>query len=246
MRLVSCLLPGLLLVLGPSAYGAGAEHQPVEKYKVTIHGPDGEKELPGLSAAQAAEHVRSGAASHVVEDKPVNVLEIRWDLGLWTVVVFLLLLYVLSKIAWKPMLEGLKKREQNISAAIEESKAARAEAQHLRDHLAQERAKMADEVRKALDEAREDARRLKEETLASARQEIQADRDRLRRELDLARDQAVKELWDQAAQLATLISAKAIGRNISEQDHHRLLDEALADLNRAGSDRQRETAAMRG
>ena len=62
---------------------------------------------------------------------------------------------------------------------------------------------------------------------------FQTERDRLRREMDIAKDQAIKELWEQAAQLATLISAKAIGRSLTEDDHHRLLDEAMQEMRHA-------------
>jgi F-type H+-transporting ATPase subunit b len=84
-----------------------------------------------------------------------------------------------------------------------------------------------------LEEARRDAQNLAEEMKAKANQDIQAERARLRRELDIARDQALQELWNQAAQLATLISAKAIGRSLNEDDHRRLIDEALAEMGRA-------------
>src|SRR5262245_18426960 len=53
------------------------------------------------------------------------------DLIIWTIVVFLLLLFILSKYAWKPMLEGLKKREESILRAVEEAKVARAETQRM-------------------------------------------------------------------------------------------------------------------
>jgi F-type H+-transporting ATPase subunit b len=68
------------------------------------------------------------------------------------------------------------------------------------------------------------------EMQAKAATIIQADRERLRREMDIAKDQALKELWEQAAQLATLISAKAISRNLTVDDHRRLIDEALTEM----------------
>ena len=68
------------------------------------------------------------------------------------------------------------------------------------------------------------------EHLVKATKEIQADRERLRRELEVGRDQALQEIWNQAAQLATLISAKAIGRSLTQDDHSRLMDEALTEM----------------
>jgi F-type H+-transporting ATPase subunit b len=144
-------------------------------------------------------------------------------------------LFLLKRFAWGPMLEGLVKREENIRAALDEAKAARDEAAGLRAHLAQERARIADEIRKALDEAREDGRRLVEEMQAKAKSDIQADRDRLRREIETARDQALHEIWNQAANLATQISAKVIRREVNGDDHRRLIDEAMNELNAANT-----------
>ena len=164
---------------------------------------------------------------------PPIFLPIRIDLAIWTVVVFLLLLFVLSKYAWNPMLDALQKREENIHAAIEEAKRAREDARQIQGQLASERAKIAEETRAAMDEARRDALQLKETMMAQAKADIQADRDRLQRELESAKDSALKEIWDQTAQLATLVSAKAIRRQLTPDDHRGLVDEALADLQKS-------------
>jgi F-type H+-transporting ATPase subunit b len=163
------------------------------------------------------------------DEKP-GILSPRFDLGIWTIVIFVLLLLILRKFAWGPLLEGLTKREQSIRDAVEEAKKARDETTRV---TAEFKAKMDQayaEIPKMMDEARRDAQNLAEEMRAKANQDIQAERARLRREIDMARDQALQELWNQAAQLATLISAKAIGRSLSEDDHRRLVDEALNEM----------------
>ena len=65
---------------------------------------------------------------------------------------------------------------------------------------------------------------------ADATAEATADRDRMRREIEMARDQALQEIYQQAVQLASLVSTKAIQRELTPADHERLLDGALADL----------------
>jgi F-type H+-transporting ATPase subunit b len=173
---------------------------------------------------------------HKAEEKgPPIFLPIRIDLAIWTLVVFLLLLFVLTKYAWNPMLAALQKREENIHSALDEAQRAREEAHKLREDLAQERAKIAEDRRIALDEARRDGQQLRETMLSQAKSEIQSERDRLHREISTATDQALKKIWDQTAQLATLVSAKAIRRQLSPDDHRRLVDEALADLRNAGT-----------
>jgi F-type H+-transporting ATPase subunit b len=185
-------------------------------------------------------------AAHAVEEKAESdIFGKALDLGIWTVVVFLVLLFVLSKYAWGPMLSGLQQREHNIQDALDKAQQAQKEAQALRDQHKREMDKVQEEVRGILDRARTDATRLNEEMIGRARTEIQSERDRLRREIELARDQAVQQLWNQTAQLATLVSAKAIRRQLTPDDHRRLLDEALADLGPAGEAWQRESASLR-
>jgi len=188
--------------------------------------------------------LQEGRVESLKAERPPKILDISWDLGLWTIVVFGLLLFVLRKLAWKPWLEATQRREQNIRQALEEAQRARDEAQRLRDQLQSEMDRAAEKVRAILDGARSDAQRATEEMLGKARMEIQKERERLLREIGMARDQALQEIWNQTAQLATLVSAKAIRRQLSVDDHHRLVDEAIAELRQAGKQRQREVASV--
>ena len=174
-----------------------------------------------------------------------NLLAPRFDLVLWSLVVFVLLLIVLGKFAWGPMLHGLQRREQNIRSAIEEAQKTREEAQKLRVQFEQQLAKAHENVRDILDEGRRAAQQLTEEMTSKARADIQAEQERRRREIEMAKDQALQELWNQSAQLATLISAKAIRRQLNEEDHRRLVDEALAEVRQAGKEWQEEGAGVR-
>src|SRR5262249_1871867 len=156
------------------------------------------------------------AAGHEGAKQP-DVLEPRFDLTIWTIVVFGLLYLVLRYVklpgasapAFVMMLEGLRNREQAIQGALNEATKARDEAHQLREQFQREMDKAHEQVRGLLDEARRDAQKATDDMIGKARSEIQAERDRLRREIDTARDQALQDLWGQAAKLATLVSAKA-------------------------------------
>jgi len=169
-----------------------------------------------------------------------SIFYFRPDLAVWSIVVFLALFLILKKYAWGPILQGLQKREQNIRGALDEAQRAREEAQQLHDRLQQQLDHAGEKVREIMDNARKDGQRLTEEMVAKARGEIQTERDRLRREIETAKDQALQELWNQTAQLATLISAKTIRRQLTEADHRHLVDEALSELKQAGTDWQRQ------
>jgi F-type H+-transporting ATPase subunit b len=166
---------------------------------------------------------------------PPNAMEFRYDTAFWSIVVFLALLFILSKYAWPPILEGLKKREETIRSSIEEAKKTREEMVHLRNQFQKEMTEAQQQIPKLMEDARKKAEEMSNEIRAKAVADIQTERERLRRELDVAKDQALKELWESAAQLATLISAKAIGRSLSEDDHRRLLDESMAEMRRPGN-----------
>jgi F-type H+-transporting ATPase subunit b len=173
-----------------------------------------------------------------------SILSPRYDLGIWTIIVFLVLFLVLRKYAWGPMLQGLKTREETIHNALDEAHKAQEDAQRLRDQLQAERNRAHDKARDIHEEARRNAERASNEMIAKARTEIQAEHERRRRELDIARDQALQQLWNQTAQLATLVSAKAIRRQLTPEDHRRLVDESIAELHQAGTQRQQQVASI--
>lgn len=241
-------LPLLLLILGVFVLSDRAQSEEHEhgklKYKALLHGgkelivdpSDHEKFAEQMKDLK--DNFAHGNVHEVIEDKPFDPLNLlRADQGLWTIVIFLLLFFILKKVAWGPMLEGLQKREQNIRAAADEAKEARKETERVRAEFKAEMDKAYAEIPKMMEAARRDAQNLAEEMRAKAQADIQTERQRLRREIETARDQALQELWSRTSQLATLISSKAIRRSLSEEDHRRLMDEALNELR----DRERRT-----
>jgi F-type H+-transporting ATPase subunit b len=159
----------------------------------------------------------------------------RWDLGIYTLVVFGLLLFVLARFAWPAMREGLEKRETNIKSALEQAKQDAVAAKQELEQAKQALAKAAIEARGIVEEARRDAEALKATEREAGVKEAAAERERARREIETARDAALKDIYEQAVKLAALMSEKALARNISVEDHRRLLDESLAELKSAAS-----------
>src|SRR5262245_55902494 len=94
---------------------------------------------------------------------PVNPLAIRYETALWAIVVFVILLVILRKTAWGPILEGLQKREEHIKSAVEEAKVAREETRRVTAQFQAEMAAKMAEIPKIMEAARRDAEQLKEE-----------------------------------------------------------------------------------
>jgi F-type H+-transporting ATPase subunit b len=164
-----------------------------------------------------------------------NIFGWALDLTIWTIVVFLVLLFILGRFAWKPMLQGLEKRENDIHAAIEDARKAREEATRLREDVQAERNKIEDMRRDILQKAQADAQRTADEITTKAKAEMQAERDRLRRDMETAHDQALQDLYAQTVDLAALVSSKAMRREMTPEDHRRFVEEALADIRHAGN-----------
>lgn len=155
----------------------------------------------------------------------------RWDLAIYTIIVFGLVFFILAKFAFPLITDGLKKREELISAARDEAIAAKKDAEALRVQLAAEFAAANDKVRGLIEEARRDADALRAKEREAGQRDAATERDRAKREIESAKDAALQEIYQKSVDLATLISTKAVRKSMSADDHKRLVDEALADLN---------------
>jgi F-type H+-transporting ATPase subunit b len=183
--------------------------------------------LPAVALAQG--HGGAEGAGH--GENKADFIDIhRYDLGIYTLIVFGVLFYILAKFAWGPFTEGLRKREEGILAIRDEAARARREAEDIRTKLQAEFAAANDKIRAMLEEARRDADDLRAREREAGSRDAAAERDRAKREIDAAKDAALQEIYQQSVQLAALMSSKAIGRNMTPDDHSRLVEEALAEL----------------
>lgn len=154
----------------------------------------------------------------------------RWDLGVYTLIVFGILMAILSMGAWPKIRAGLEKREQNIGSALEEARKDRAAAAELMVQAKKELDATAGKVKEMLDEARRDAEALKVAKTEEGAKEAQAERDRAKREVEQERAVLAKDVQQQAVELAVLIATKALRQQVSVENQTRLLDESIAEL----------------
>jgi F-type H+-transporting ATPase subunit b len=155
------------------------------------------------------------------------------DIGnaLWTLVIFGLVVIVLGKFAWGPILSTLQARETFIREALETAKRDRDEAElrlkEYEDRLAQARS----EASAIVDEGRRDALVTKQRIEEEAQREADKRLERAKREIQIATETATKELYQLSTRLATEMAGKVIGRELTPQDHERLIAESLDGLN---------------
>jgi F-type H+-transporting ATPase subunit b len=187
--------------------------------------PAGAKAAP--EAAVAVEHASTG-------EPPLDPVksETEGAMGtlLVTVVIFVCLFLVLRKTAWKPIMDGLKSREQAIRDSIEAAKRAKEEAEKTMRELEARMAEAQRQSAQQLQQAKADALKVAESIRAQAEAEATALKDRTLRDIDAAKQQAVAEINTHAAELGTAVARKILKRNVTVEDQQRLVDESLAEL----------------
>lgn len=228
-----CRLPAVAVVaaLLSASPGSAADEKHGDKGAggAVMFVKDGDRFRPATEAeVRAAADVGSGAHG---EKGGLDFTGIkRYDLGIYTLIVFGLLVFILAKVAWPKIREGLEKREAAIRGARDEAKQDRADAEA---RLAEAKKRLdatAAQVKGMLDEARRDADALRAGEREAGARDAAAERERAKREIDAARDAALKDIYEQAVKLAALMSEKALRRTVSAEDHRRLLDESLNEL----------------
>jgi F-type H+-transporting ATPase subunit b len=152
------------------------------------------------------------------------------DLAVWSFVVFLGLLGLLTKFAWKPIMDGLDKREQGIADTIASTHAANDEAKRMLASYERRLAEATDEVRGMLEEARRDADATRQAIVAEARKAADEEKARARHEIGLAKDDALAQIADRAGDLAVEVAGKFLREKLGRDDQARLVRDSVASL----------------
>jgi len=150
------------------------------------------------------------------------------DLAVWAGVIFVVLVIVLGKFAWGPATAALDRREAAIDEQLRQSAETLAEAQRVLDDYQSKLAGAADEVRELMSEAQRDAEHTKAEILAEARSAAAAEHTRTLREINHAKDAALKEIGEAAANCAVELSGQIVRREASAEDQVRLIRDAIS------------------
>jgi len=155
------------------------------------------------------------------------------DLAICTAIVFLLTLFILRKFAWGPISAGLEKREQSIADNIATAENAAEEARKLTAHYEEKLTGAADEVRAILDEARRDAEHTGQQIVEKAQAKAAEESQRLLREVEQAKQAALREISDRSADLAISLAGKIVAKELKTEDHAALIRNDLSKFSEA-------------
>jgi F-type H+-transporting ATPase subunit b len=170
---------------------------------------------------------------------PISPDWIQTDLAVWTGVVFVVLVIVLGKFAWKPIIEGLDKREKNIADQVAQAEAAH---QKAKDLLADYERKLADaqeQVRGIVDQGRRDAEQVGRDLIEKAKEEAKVELHKAVGQIDAATSAAIQELADHSASMAVNLAGKICHAKLNAADHTRLIEQAVAGFVHGKTDASR-------
>lgn len=169
------------------------------------------------------------AADHGAHDNsvPMNFMK---DLALWSLVVFVIFLFVMRKMAWGPLIQGLDDREGNLRAIVAEAEDNQRKSQAL---LAEYEGKLRDAestVAEMVAEAKRDAERTSSDIVAKAQADVESMQERAKDEITRAKDTALTEVFGTVNSQVAAATERVLGRALSDEDQDRLIQEALAEI----------------
>jgi F-type H+-transporting ATPase subunit b len=154
-------------------------------------------------------------------------------LFIWTILTFLVLLGLLAKFAWRPLLQALDSRQEAIRKSLDDAQQAKLELERLQRESAQIIREARVEAESIVSRSRSDAERLKEEIKQSARAEAATIVQNAARQIGLETQRALQQIRHEAVDLSVMIASKLIQRNLSKEDNEKLIEEALKQVSKA-------------
>ncbi len=151
-------------------------------------------------------------------------------LYIWTIVTFLVLLLLLRKFAWGPLLAALERREQLIAGAVEDARKAKEDLERVQHDAAQVLAQARRDAEGVVSRARADAERFRGEMQQKAQDEAAGIVRNAERRIQQETAKAVQQLRREAVDLSVDIAEKILRRSVSAEDHRHLIDEVVQKL----------------
>ncbi len=154
------------------------------------------------------------------------------DLGLsvWTILTFFLLVVILAKTVWKPLIRSLEEREEGIRLERKAAETARRDAEDIKAQLDKELALIEARAKEALDKAVKEGLSGKEKIIEGALQEAKDLVDRTRKQLEEEKARLVRELRGEIAGLSVLAAERILKESVKPETHKRVLADFLKDL----------------
>lgn len=151
-------------------------------------------------------------------------------LFVWTILTFLILVALLARFAWRPLLQALERRQATIAQSLDDAQRARQELERLQRESTQIMAQARAEAESMLARSRSDAEALREELKQKARTEAAGIVKNAERQIQLETARAVQQIRHEAVDLSVAIASKILRRQVTREDNEALIQEALKQV----------------
>ena len=154
---------------------------------------------------------------------------VQLDPGLfvWTILTFLLLVFVLAKFAWKPLLKMLQDREDMVRSSLEEAEKAKSELERLNEESEAIMAKARSEAQSILADGKAAAEKVKDDIIAKSKEQANKIREDAGNQIQVEKDKAISEIKKEVVNLTLSVAEKLIQKNLSDADNKSLIEESL-------------------
>ncbi len=180
-----------------------------------------------LTTLTASLPAAAWAASGEVDVMPDNV-----GLQIWVILTFLVMFFLLAKLAFKPIGEALDRRSRTIKEALDEAEKSRADAKQSLEQYQRQLAEARNEAKQIVEEAKALGENVRKEVVDKAQSEAQALVQRSQEELRREKDKSLQELRDTVAGLSVQIASRVIEKQVDEAAHRQLIETLINDLSK--------------
>lgn len=167
---------------------------------------------------------------YIAGEGGLALLDVNPGLVIWTFIAFLIVLFILAKFAWGPIVRALDERADRIHSDIDRADKLRADAEAKLQEYMQKLDGLREEGQDIIHEANEDARKLKDEILKEARHEAEAVKKRALHEVELARDDVLDQIHRTIVEVATNVAGKIMERSLKPEDHSKLVEDTIKQM----------------
>jgi F-type H+-transporting ATPase subunit b len=159
-----------------------------------------------------------------------GLLDVNPGLLIWTIITFLIVVFILRKFAWNPIIHALDERAEKIHGDIEKAEKLRSEAEALITTYNQKLIQAKDEAIAIVNEANADATRLKNKMLQETQDEIKNLKDNSIKDIELAKAKAIAEVQTHIVEVSVNIASQILHKKISANEHAAFVQEEIAKL----------------
>ncbi len=161
-----------------------------------------------------------------------SLIDVNPGLIFWTVVTFLILLVILKKVAWKPILTALDQREAAIKEALEKADKANEEARKILEDNKANLLKAEEESKKVIAQSREYAEKLKNQILQEGKQQAKKMIDDAAEEIERKNKAAFDELKNKVVDIAILAAEKLIKENLNNETQRKIVNNYINEISK--------------